>query len=259
VIRHLYQFHTGKDYQILTIGTTETDIEPVYGRKSYHTIPHLNILIGSEKALAPYQELSGTHTNDDMAYTNIYFGYKKDLINIDTEKYDGDAEFDIECLTGRIFDKKGKINYYNPTYEYYDTFSPSAEKQVFSSDIRVNLRSSLCKIKGIKDVFDFKIHPFDSYIAKTLISMIIYKRNNQIKNFSSEDYNHIFNVLYGENVNIIGDAERDIPKQLRYIPNKKKWSLEIFHRKSEQSMLPFLFAIKIFLYNLCYLPPRFTF
>lgn len=218
VIRHLYQFHTGKDYQILTIGTTETDIEPVYGGKAYHTIPHLNILIGNEEALAPYQELNGTYTNDD---TNIYFAHKKNLINIDTERYGGDNEFNIECLTGSIFDKKNKINYFNPTYEYYDSFRPSAEKQVFSSDIAGNLRSSLCKVKGIKDVFDFQIHPSDSYIAKTLVSMIIYKRNNQIKNFSFEDYNHIFNVLYGENVDIIGDAEKDIPKQLRYIPNKK--------------------------------------
>lgn len=220
VIRHLYQFHTGKNYQVLTIGTTERDAEPVYGGKSYRSIPHLNILIGNEETLAPYQELSGTYTNNNRAYLNMFFAHKKDLINIDVERF-GDKLLDIECLTGSILDKERKINYYNTIYDKYDIFEPNLEKQIFSSNIRSNLNSSTYKTKGIKDAFSFQIHPSDSYLAKVLVSMVIYKRNNQLREFSSEDYHHIFDVLYGENVDIIGDAKKDIPKQLRYIPDKK--------------------------------------
>lgn len=152
----------------------------------------------------------------------MFFAHKKDLINIDVERFgDRDKLLDIECLTGSIFDKSGKINYYNFAHDGYDIFEPNLEKQIFSTTIRSNLTSSKYKTKGIKDAFSFQIHPSDSYIAKILISMVIYKRNNQLKDFSSEDYNHIFDVLYGESVDIIEDAKKDIPKQLRYIPGEK--------------------------------------
>ena len=47
------------------------------------------------------------------------------------------------------------------------------------------------------------------------------KRNNRIEKLTAEDYNPIFGVIYGEKVDIIGQAKTDIPKNLIYVPNKK--------------------------------------
>ncbi len=68
---------------------------------------------------------------------------------------------------------------------------------------------------------DFDIHPLDTYIANVLISIVIYKRNNDIQELSSDDYNHIFSVLFGEKVNIVEEAQKDIPRKLIYVLNQK--------------------------------------
>lgn len=221
VIKHLYQFKTGKEYHIFTVGATELDFEPIYGGKSNYTRPHLNLLIGNENTLAPYQELNGVYSNDRKTHPQIYFAHGKDLINIEVEGY-GDRPLKIECLTNNFADKTERINYYDIVEDEFITFVPSLDKNIFSSNIRGNLNCTHYKTKGIKDALDFDIHPLDSYIAKVLVSMIIYKRNNHLDKFSSKDYHHIFNVLYGEDVDIIEEAKKDIPKQLRYIPDKKK-------------------------------------
>lgn len=222
IIRHLYQFKTGKEYQIFTMGAVEIDSEPIYGGRVYSSKPHLYLMIGNNKNLEPYSEYNGKFVNSDGLYLNIHLNAKgQNIINIEVDR-DYHNPIGIECSTGHIFDKPGLLNYYNECYQQYMTFVASEKKQIFSSYLRSSLKySGGYKMKGIKDVMDFNVHPFDTYIAKVLISIIIYKRNNNIQELSNEDYNHIFDVLFGEKVDIVGDSKVDIPKKLIYIPNEK--------------------------------------
>lgn len=195
--------------------------EPVYGGQVFFSKPHLYLMIGNDKTLEPYSEYNGKFVNTEKLYLNISLTKGQNIINIEVDS-DLHNSIGIECLTGHIFDKENLLNYYNERYQQYMTFSASELKQIFSNNLRSSLNySGGYGIKGIKDVIDFNIHPFDSYIAKVLISIIIYKRNNNIQELTNEDYNHIFDVLFGEKVDIVGDSKIDIPKRLIYVPNEK--------------------------------------
>lgn len=222
IIKHIYQFRNNKEYSILTIGTTENNCFPEYGYKRIEIRPHLFFMIGNKMTLEPFMEFNGKFINSDKVYKDIYLKTKgMNLINIEADN-DFRSMIDIECLTGNDTDRLGEINYFDENYKDYTSFFPSFNKQIFSTRMPASLRySGGYKIKGIKDVFDFNIHPFDSYIAKILISIIIYKRNNNIKELSKDDYNHIFRPLFGEQVDIIKEAKKDIPRELIYVPNSK--------------------------------------
>lgn len=222
IIKYLYQFKTGNNYSIFTIGTVELDAQTVYGGQAFSSKPHLFFIIGNDKTLEPYREYNKKFVNSDKLHTDIYLRARgQNIISIEADR-DYHNSMGIECLTGHVFDKPGLLNYYNECYQQYMTFETSEKKQIFSDDLRSNLNfSGGYKMKGIKDVMDFNIHPFDTYIAKVLISIIIYKRNNNIEELSNEDYNHIFDVLFKEKVDIINDSKVDIPKKLVYIPNEK--------------------------------------
>lgn len=221
IIKHLYQFKTGKEYKIFTMGAVELDGSPVYGGQVFSSRPHLYFMVGNDKTLEPYQEYNGKFVNSDRLYLNVYCHARgRNIINIEAEQ--DDYNLGMECLTGHIFDKSNVINYFNECYHQYMNFQVSAKKQIFSDHIRSSLNfSGGYKKKGIKDVMDFILHPDDTYIAKVLISIVIYKRNNHIQDLSNDDYKHIFDVLFGEKVDIVENAKKDIPKQLIYVPNEK--------------------------------------
>ncbi len=69
-------------------------------------------------------------------------------------------------------------------------------------------------------MFSLHIHRNDSFIARILLSICIYKYNNGIVDLTSEDYNQIFETLYGEKVDIIGEVEKDFPRSLKYVPSE---------------------------------------
>lgn len=222
MIKHLFQFKTGKEFQILTIGAVELDGSPVYGGQVYSSKPHLYFLIGNENTLKQFKEYDGKFVNSNHLYADIFLEARgQNIIVIEAQMKYPDT-LGIECLTNNESDRQGLINYYNDCYCQYKTYEVSDKKQIFSYNLRSHLNySGGYKIKGIKDVIDFSIHPFDSFIAKTLISTSIYKRNNGIKDLNGDDYNHIFDVLCGEKVDIVGDANKDIPKSLIYVPNEE--------------------------------------
>lgn len=213
VIKYIYQFHTSKEYKILTIGA----IDEFGDRDSFSTIPHLLYMIGNDKSIEQYQDFNGKFINNDRFYSRMWLDkYKRNLIEIEL-KLDYGNPLNIECLTGKC-DNRNSINYYRREYNSYTSCGFGINKQVFGDNIRSNLNCS--KVKGIKDVFDLGIHYMESYIARVLMSIIIYKKNNNITELTEEDYNHIFDTLYGEKPQIKEDIEKDFGKRLAYVPNE---------------------------------------
>lgn len=213
IIKHIYQFKTGQEFEILTIGATEKEWTPVYGGQTFSLRTHVYFMVGNNKSLSSFKNYNGMYVNSDKFYTDIYSdAHGKNMVNIELDR-DYLNTLGIECLTGNFWDEKENINYSD---DRSDTFDGSINKQIFSKNILSNLNSS--HFKGIKDVLDFEVHPDDSFIANILISIIIYKRNNQIQQLTEADYSHIFDVLFHEKVDIVGDALKDIPRKLTYVP-----------------------------------------
>lgn len=214
IIKYIYQIHTGKEYKILTIGA----IDEFGDRDSFSTMPHLLFMIGNDKSIEQYKEFNGKFINNDRFYSRMWLdGDRRNLIELELE-IDYSNTLNVECLTGKC-DDRNSINYYRREYNSYTSCGFSINKQIFADNIRSSLNHS--KVKGIKDVFDFDIHYMESYIARVLMSIIIYKKNNNIMELADEDYNHIFETLYGEKPQIKGDIEKDFVKRLTYVPNER--------------------------------------
>lgn len=228
VIKQLYQFEKESEYNILTIGAVAQDGD----RDSVSLKPYLYFLIGNDKTLEPFQEYNGQFINDYKLWYRLNYARSKDLISIPLERgYDRTNLTEMECLTGHPTDEKGVINYFDylhgniwfPNMKYTSTCAFSKFKQIFIYNLRWHsFDKSYYSYKGIKDVLDFYVHIKDSFIAKVLISICIYKRNNQIDELTSEDYNHIFDVLYGKKVDIKKEVEKDITRSLVYVPNSRE-------------------------------------
>lgn len=102
IIKYLYQFKTGKEYQILTMGVAELHGEIVYGGQAFSSKPHLYIMIGNDKTLEPYREYNGNFVNSRKFYLDISLHAKGyNIINIEADK-DCHNSIGIECLTGHI-------------------------------------------------------------------------------------------------------------------------------------------------------------
>ncbi len=212
VIKYLFQYHTGQEYFIYTIGAVEKiaprDYFPAFSE------PHLYFVIGNQKNLAPFEPYNGCLVNRNQFFSKLYLaGMGRDFISLEL---DGDCKdknsMGIECLTGSACDKEGFINYYDSYSKTHRYIGASLQKQLFTKLL------SKYKMDGIHEVFDFKIHRFDTYIAKVLISIILYKRNNHLDALSKDDYHFIFTALFGEVPDIQQDVLNDFPKKLVYVP-----------------------------------------
>lgn len=188
IIKYLYQFKTGKEYNILTTGSYYSDEEN----------PHVHFIIGNQKTLNGLKKYNGKFFENPYIYPVLDGPPVQSLISIKLENaslYD-----DID------FSK------YSPEKSAVRLLK---DKQIFTSSIITSY------YKSIREVLNFDIHPNDTFIAKVLISIIIYKRNNELSELSSEDYNHIFDVLFKEKVTIKEDTSMDFPNALSYVPRKR--------------------------------------
>ena len=166
------------------------------------------------QSLSPLIEFHGHYINNDKIFTQIASNSKnKNLIALDINQtvLPYATELNLECYTGNDCDFEGLINYQDLV---------SGKHRIASFGSTINIFNPFGFGKNIKDIFNFDIHISDSFIAKILISIILYKRNNNIVRLTEKDYNHIFEFLFNEKVDIIKEAEKDIQKKLIYVPQK---------------------------------------
>lgn len=223
MIKQLYSFERQKEYEILTLGLVEKDSTKDHGWEFERLIPRLYFLVGNEKTLAPFKHYENQFINEDFLQSSIEDRCKKDFVTIEVERYGRKAEdvLPMECFTGELTDKKGKINYQN-YLRYASNYVDTRESCTFSNTSQIfQSRLFTQDYKGIHSLLKYNFVTSDAILAKILVSICIYKRNNGITELTSDDYNHIFEVLYGEKVDIKGLAEKDITRSLTYVPNSK--------------------------------------
>ena len=218
IIKHVYQFKTGKVYHILTTGASkESEITKL------PIIPQAFFIIGN----------SHTITEDIIAYHGNYYNYltkyneinnidlmpKSNLVKITLENGNWDEQGIIESLTGDAYDRPTRINYHTNDFLGYADASIKGTKQIFAKNIINNIKDS--SQPGIRNTLAFNLHHNDTYLAAILISIIIYKRNNNLIELTQDDYDHIFTVLFKEKAPIKEDTKKDFPRRLEYNPNPK--------------------------------------
>lgn len=229
MIKQFYSYQKQQEYQIFTIGVNEKKFNKDHGFDFYKLVPHLYFLIGNEKILAPFLEYNGQFINkEDFFIWYVEYYREQNIISIPLKNsYDLENPLSIECFTSSKYDKKDKINYYDYICKEYERCIFSKNIDLFANDLSYRvLHTGLYGYNGIRDLFSFNIHKNDTFIAKILLSICIYKYNNGIKELTSEDYHHIFETLYGEEVDIIKEVEKDIPRSLKYVPSNAEINLK---------------------------------
>jgi len=206
LVKNCYQLEKNSAYDIITVGAAHTFLQ------TRETQYRMIFIIGNNETLAPFREHEGLfHNTYDLCFVS-----PPNKENLTTFQIYGDNKLDkknpmgIECLTGNAKDVNGLVN-------YYDYNSNSYCKKSAQEDIHV-----------IKQFYNYIFRIKDPFIVNTLLSIMIYKRNNAIKFLRSKDYKHIFEILYGEKVDIINQTKEDIPKRLIYTPS----SIERNHMKN---------------------------
>lgn len=204
IIKYVYQFKTGQEFRICTVGKIE------YDSRNCPYDAFLYFLIGSCETLLKYQEYDGTLASSlEFCHSEA----EENLVKIPLDR-NYRTPLGIKCETQKNW---GIVK---PTF--LDSIeAASLYKQVFGKrmDILSTLQAS--HSDGIQNVLSFSVHSNDVEIANILISIAIYKRNNQKEFLAEEDYHHIFETLYGEKVDILGDVEKDFSRTLVYVPNMK--------------------------------------
>lgn len=215
VIKLLYSFKKQEEYKVLTFGNAKvvhTGPEDV----DRQIDPCIYFLIGNDKSLSSYQEFNQTFSykeNYDFENKKIY-----NLIGLECSKstYRGCNELGIVTEFPHIYNGDG-INYYDSLNDCSVCLKMFDTIGIFKLLNEYKLKNNY---QGIKDTLSFPIHIKDSFIAKALISMVIYKKNIGKNELSNEDYRYIFRELFNEDVDVALEIEKDIPKVLKYVPNK---------------------------------------
>ena len=161
VIKHIYQFKTKEEFQILTMGATNQHCCDSQGQ--------LYFLIGNSKTLHNFYGYQGEYHSSNLfdllmksAHNN-----KPNYIMIETDYTDLNLNnsLDIECLDVNAPEFKdmviitggNKICYYKSSSGYYGCFTASKYKQIFSK------YPDTSKRPDIRSIFNFGIHQNDLF------------------------------------------------------------------------------------------------
>jgi hypothetical protein len=218
IIKLLYQYERQEEFNILTVGRNYENGTTVYQDQVFNLIPQLFFVIGNKRTLEPYQKYNGKFINENISFEFEFSKQKMNIIALSASRLSFNGKIlNIECLCDTILDVNNRINYFDYIGNSYDSCS-------FSSNINIYdpyLKGHFYRYKGLKDVLGFVLNINDTFIARILISISIYKKNNNIKELSKDDYEYIFNTIFGKSIDIYNEIEKDIPKTLEYVPNSK--------------------------------------
>lgn len=194
-------------------------------------VPNLYFLVGNDKTLENYQQYQCCFLEKvrhfDFQSKNIQglVGLSAE-INMTYQHNPSDTLLPISCFPNEYIRLYSKDSTYGIYYNNYLKLimDYSYKNSSFKKDTNIfekNPFQNFVHYKGIKDTLSFPIHINDSFITKILISIAIYKKNNQKTSLSNEDYRYIFHELFREDVDIQSEIKKDIPKTLKYIPRDK--------------------------------------
>ncbi len=217
VIQYLYSFFRNEEYKTVMLGYLE--------RTKFHVLegifeqlrPNLYFLIGNSKTLEDYIPYKNCFLEKEQS-----FDFQKKIISfIGLRAKEGiifnELSIHTELENHRIYPG---IYYYDEIKQEYDNVKYLSHINIFDEYFYKKIRT----YSGIEDTLNFAIHANDSFLAKILISIAIFKKNHQKTQLSNEDYQYIFYELFKDNsVNVKKEIERNIPKKLKLVSKNKNY------------------------------------
>lgn len=208
LLKTIFQFQTGKEYDVVTTGS----VAEVRGLCNVY--PKLHYIVGSKPAIEPFQEHNGIFYEETDKF--IFDTPNAGLIaipNLANER----------LFEGQRFDGIVPEDYYGRTMQYFEYKTVGEEATAYftrlSNIFKEHLNYRVDDIQSHRDIFTFPIAKDDDFISKLLISIMIYKKSNGIKELSDDDYNIIVYSMFGETIDMSEEVDKTIPKQLTYIPS----------------------------------------
>jgi len=206
LIKLIYQFETGKEYNILTFGNT------VNGANfSIWAYPRLHFLVCDKDKTEKFKMYHGN--------------YYETLNKFDFSK----PQQGVIAVSQTAF-----LASYNPLYgepdkeEYnrtmvYDEYINAQKRATayfrkYENIFRQVSIDDLDNIKSHRDLFTFSIAQKDNFISDILYNIMIYKYQNRIKYLKDQDYAKIINDLYKQEIIPVSkQVNIEIPKRLKYV------------------------------------------
>lgn len=216
LIKYLYSFYYQEEYRILTFGYLEKSMYQVNEGVFSQLKPNLCFLIGNDRSLEQYDSYRNLFLETEQKFN--FLKKKKSLICL--KPYVGTIRdtLGITCK-GMDMDPMNGIGYYDVLTEEYKFSKYLSSFSLFCDSFYQKLED----YSGIWDTLSFGIHEQDRFLADALISIAIFKKNQEKVILSNEDYQYLFYEMFRDNrVNIKKAIEKEIPKTLKYVPSNKE-------------------------------------
>lgn len=210
IIKVLYSLKKQQEYKLITLANFE---DVYYGPEDVdkRTTPYVNFLIGPNKRMKYLEKYNGTYLDISYINNSILDDFNKERhLNLVRIKQKG-------MLVNSSLERR-YVSYY---YQFNDEdimnsgLSFSSRYNIFDKyfgDVIRRLNSE--HRRNIGGLLSFSIDIQDNFIAKVLMSIVIYKKKVNKKNLDNEDYKYIFYELFRENIDLDSIIEREIPKSL---------------------------------------------
>lgn len=216
IIKTLYSLKKQKEYSIVTLANLEEEyFGPVISDRKI--VPYLNFLIGlDQKHIAEY---NGKYFDEPSLEGNILDKYNFDrhqgLVRLKQDrKYD-------KKFKSFEFNSEGVIAihpiswYLDPLINWNDNTAFFSQYNIFdkySGEVIRRLDNE--PRKNIGALLSFSLDFQDNFIAKTLMSIVIYKKKTNKLELDNNDYKYIFYELFKEDVDVLDIVDKEIPKVL---------------------------------------------
>lgn len=230
VIKLLYSFKRQQDNKILTFANLNLDhIGPKEDDLEYNV--YLRFLVGNDKTLdsfyqydkcffEEYQKLHETMCE----YSQIKFSGISNLIVLSPNLSFDQNSLSISCDGFGYYGQKltGDGINYSDEWQKHDACAMFSDRyNIFSVYPLTGLIKHICSSSIVVEILNFPISLYDNFIAEILMSIVIYKRYIGKVDLDNEDYRYIFYKLFGEDVDIVKEMEKDFPGKLRYVRKRE--------------------------------------
>ena len=215
LIKYLYSFYYQEEYRILTFGYLEKSMYQVNEGIFPQIKSNLCFLIGNDRSLESYDSYRNLFLGSEQKFD--FSKKKKSLICLKPTLGTIRDTLGITCKGIDMASMNG-IGYYDVLSEEYKFSKYLSSFSLFCDSFYQKLEN----YSGIWDTFSFGIHEQDRFLSDALISIAIFKKNQEKLTLSNEDYQYLFYEMFRDNrVNIKKAMEKEIPKTLKYVPRSR--------------------------------------
>lgn len=218
LIKRLYETRRVGEYEIITVGNTK-DRKTLLLNELKEVNPELFIFIGEEKELRDFKKYKNKFINKNLGITNYEPMKDLSIIPLDSEPgYMKRLNLITEFKNKERYVLKPELHYYNRLVNTYITKSFSSQINIFNLVQAIGNEDPL-RYGNLSSILAIKVDGTDDFIAKALVSIVMYKYDNRTHDLEKKDYDKITKTLFDKKENIKDKAPKTYVKKLRYVPN----------------------------------------